>query len=67
MHTFSDELKFAEFVPVFKKNYPIDKVIFRPISLRSLISKIYLWRLQKESYHSKSAVLEMAIWLKVES
>ena len=39
--TFSDELKIADIVPVFKKEYQNDKTNYRPISLLLLISKIF--------------------------
>ena len=38
---FTDELKLAEVVPVYKKNYKKDKSHYRPISILSNISKIY--------------------------
>ena len=39
--TFSDELKIADIVPVFKKDDQNDKTNCRPISILPLISKIF--------------------------
>ena len=36
---FSDELKLAEVIPLFKKRDPFDKTNYRPVSLLSHISK----------------------------
>ena len=39
--SFPDDLKFAEVVPIYKKNNKKDKSNYRPISLLSNISKLY--------------------------
>ena len=39
--SFPEDLKFAEVVPIYKKNDKKDKSSYRPISLLSNISKVY--------------------------
>ena len=39
--SFSDELKVADVIPVFKKEDPNNKANYRPISLLPIISKIF--------------------------
>ena len=39
--TYSEQLKLAEVIPLFKKTDPFDKVNYRPLSLMSYVSKVY--------------------------
>ena len=52
--SFPDDLKFAEVVPIYKKNNKKDKSNYRPISLLSNISKVYerCMREQLDEYFS---------------
>ena len=45
---FPEKLKLADITPVFKKEIPLDKANYRPVSALSPISKIYEKLLQKQ-------------------
>ena len=45
---FPQNLKLADITPVYKKNYPLDKTNYRPISMLPVVSKIFERIMQKQ-------------------
>ena len=45
---FPEDLKLADLIPVFKKNDPLDKANYRPISLLPIVSKVFEKLIQKQ-------------------
>ena len=48
---FSDNLKLAYVTPVFKKKSPLDKTIYRPVSILPTISKTFEKLMEKQRYY----------------
>ena len=45
---FPDKLKLADITPVFKKNNPLEKVNYNPVSVLPIVSKIFERIMQKQ-------------------
>ena len=45
---FPDKLKLADIIPVFKKNNPLEKENYRPVSVLPVVSKIFERIMQKQ-------------------
>ena len=45
---FPDKLKLADITPVFKKNNPLEKANYRPVSVLPVVSKIFERIMEKQ-------------------
>ena len=61
--TFPDELKMADIVPGFKKEDQNDKANYKPISLLSLISKIFEKVLYQQIKDFGNKILSPKLWI----
>ena len=65
--TYSEQLKLAEVIPLFKKTDPFDKVNYRPLSLMSYVSKVYEELFSIKSVHTlnRTFLVSLLVFAKI--